>query len=233
MTKATAKSNLPKPARRRKASPKSDFARPVNINRSERGIGHVQCQVTNTSQVYHSSLERIFVLLFGLHPDCTDLRTQPETITYKLGDVDHRYTADCLVKLDGKPAFLAEIKPERDIRDPDNAEKWDAISKAASAMGLGFKLFSDTYLQQEPRHSTVHRLQAYRSNAVDGAIKELIDAALLEGGPQTMGALRDLAMDSLLVRDTILTLMIKRHLTTDLNQPIDDTSIIRFTRKVE
>lgn len=219
-----------RPDRRRAAAAEPDaFVHPVRVNRTKkRVIGWFQSLITKTAHPYHSSLELDWLRLIDLTPGVVGFQAQPRTFQYWMGGVRHEYTPDvALTVADGRQTMV-EIKMEADAQDASNQARWPAIRARLAEERLGFRIVTERYLHREPRRKNVLYLQMFRSLQPDEAmafqITEAVDAALA----LPLAVLAGRFPDSVLARQTVLSLVLRRHLEIDLNAEIGPRTLVRL-----
>ncbi|WP_374650533.1 Tn7 transposase TnsA N-terminal domain-containing protein [Dongia sp.] len=200
---------------------------PVKINRSRRVVGLMLSMIDQEMLPYHSSLERVFIQIMGLDPRCKELRAQPRSISYETPEGLRSYTADFYATFETGHRLLVETKPEWAYRAEGSEEKWRSIKESARALGLGFVWMGEKELLRQPRYDNLVFLQIYRSSGVDLDIAHLIDQAFARQKVISLKDLQTLSEDRLLVRDTVATLLVQRHLWTNLDLPFNEESLIQ------
>lgn len=217
-----------RPDDRRARAPRStDFVYPVRINRSKRPIGWFQSLANKASNPFHSELERQTMLLLDVTPNVARFSSQPGRIKYLFGIRDCSYTPDLRVELrTGKLVFI-EVKPNGYYRVAENVARAQAIDEAIRGSGASYRVVTDKYLSSEPRRSNVRRLQLYRPILPDLQTAHLIDMLLASREHATIAQLTSLSTDPALGRQTVMSLILRRHLIVNLNAIIGADTIVR------
>jgi len=136
------------------------------------------------------------------------------------------YTPDTgATTIAGNEVFF-EVKPVEFVREQKFACKWPFMVQAVEEAGASLILITDDYLLQEPRYSTIRRLQARRSVIPDETIAYLIDRAFLDADAILLGDLIKVWRDPIAAEHTIESLILRRHLTVDLKKPLDEAALI-------
>lgn len=205
----------------------ADHTYPVKTNRTKRVTGYVTSMIDRKLMPYHSSLERTFIQIVGLDPRCLELHAQPMPIDYSTPDGLRSYTADFYLRFQSGHQLLVETKPEADFLSERNVYKWPLIKERTRQLGLGFAWMNETELFRQPRFDNITMLQLYRSCAIDLNIANLIDRAFAQHPVIALQDLEHLSQDSLLLRDTVLALIVRRHLWSNFDQPLNAASLIQ------
>lgn len=215
-----------------KAPALTDFIYPVNINRQPRRvIGWHQSQLNNASNPFHSELERQAMMLLDLVPSVARFSSQSERIPYDFGIRECLYTPDIRAELaSGRPLYI-EVKPLAYYRLVENAERTIAINAAIRTMGASFRILSDKCLSVEPRKGNVEWLQIYRAIEPDPKTHHMIRLFLSQVGVSTVGELSRLCPDRSLGNETVMSLVLRRHLLIDLNTVLNDDTLVRPARR--
>ena len=217
--------------RRARAPQSADFVYPVRINRSKRPIGWFQSLVNKASNPFHSELERQTMLLLDLTPNVVSFTSQPETIEYAFGIRECSYTPDLRVELTTGKCVFIEVKPKEHYEVAANVWRSQAIDDAIRRMGACYRVITDAYLSREPRRKNVRRLQLYRPILPDLQTTQLIDLLLASHKAATISQLASLSANPVLGRQTVLSLILRRHLTIDLDSSIGADTFVCRTRR--
>jgi hypothetical protein len=221
-----------KPDTRQARAPRhDDFVHPVDVNRGKRPIGWFQSLINKASNPFHSELERQTMLLLDLTPNVASFTSQPETFDYSFANRECPYTPDLRIELRTRKLLFVEVKPEAHYRFTENVVRSRAQDSVIRSAGASYRIITDTYLSREPRKSNVRRLQLYRPIEPHARTSQLIDMLLARRGWATIGELAALAEDPIRGRQTVMSLILRRHLAVDLNSPIGADTIVRRTSR--
>lgn len=211
-----------------RAGYKTEFVRPVGINRTDHGMGWAVNMVTGVSQPYHSDLERDFIWWASLIPNLVSLKAQPTTFTYETDDGPREYTPDFHLEFSDRRDLYVEVKPSKFLAGPELRARLALIKPAIEQAGADFQCITETVLRREPRYNNICVLQHYRSFRPPVKLARLIEFEFSKRDEIPMSDLRAIAEDSLLLRDSVRSLILRRWLVTDLDQPLSDQSVIRL-----
>ena len=150
-----------------------------------------------------------------------------ETLDYAFGIRDCSSTPDIRVELATSKVVFIEVKPEEHYSTADNVAIARAIDDAIRHSGASYRIITDTYLSREPRKSNIRRLQLYRPILPDRKTAQLIDMVLASRKWATIAQLAGLSDDPVRGRQTVMSLILRRHLTIDLNSAIGAHTIVR------
>jgi len=209
-----------------RATPKKEFVHPVKTNRTKRGIGWLSSLMTNSTHPYHSSLEYRWLRYLDMSPQFITFKAQPRSFGFLEDGVPRSYCPDTGATTVSLEEVFFEVKPVEFVKQSKFATKWPLMVQAVKDAGAKLFLITDEFLRQEPRHTTIRRLQACRSFPPDPGITYLIDRAFLDADAIAMGDLLKVSSDRILVQHTIESLILRRHLVIDLMRPFDETSMI-------
>ncbi len=219
-----------RPDERQARAPRpDDFIYPVGINRSKRPIGWFQSLTNRASNPFHSELERQTMLLLDLTPNVAAFSSQFETIEYAFGIRDCSNTPDLRVELKSHKLVFIEVKPKKHYRFAESVARARGIDAAIRHSGASYRIITDDYLSREPRKSQIRRLQLYRPILPDRETAQLIDMLLASRQRATIGQLAALAANPVVGRQTVMSLILRRHLTIDLNSTINADTIVGRT----
>lgn len=208
-----------------------NYVYPVQINRSRRAIGWYQSLLNREPNPFHSELERQTMLLLDVTPNVRWFGAQQGSIEYKFRTKVCTYTPDLHVELLNGQLVLVEVKPKQFYSSAENVARARAIRKAIRRLGAGYRVVTDEYLAREPRRSNVRRLQLYRPFEPDPRTTQLIDMLFGQSQRATVSQLANLAEDPTLGRQTVMSLILRRHLTIDLNSTIHGHTVVRRTHR--
>jgi len=209
-----------------RATPKKEFVHAVNVNRTTRGIGWFSSLMTNSTHPYHSSLEYWWLRYLDMSPQFITFKAQPKSFGFLEDGIPRHYCPDTGATTISQEEVFFEVKPVEFVRQSKFASKWPLMVQAVKEAGSRLILITDEFLHQEPRHSTIRRLQARRSVPPDLQITYLIDKAFLDADAIAFGDLIKVWDDRLLVQHTIESLILRRRLVIDLMRPLDETAMI-------
>lgn len=210
---------------------KDEFVRPVGVNRTDHGMGWAVNMVNSISQPYHSDLERDFIWWASLIPTCISIWAQPTTIVYETPDGPRNYTPDFLVECSDRRPFYVEVKPSEYLEEEDTAHRLSLVEPVINKAGADFLRISERTLKREPRYDNICLLQHYRSFKPPIEIVRLIELEFTKRHQIPISELRTVDQDGLLVRDSIRSLILRRWLVTDLDKPLNDSSVIRHNSR--
>lgn len=155
--------------------------RPVHRFASVKAARRIECE---------SYLERDYCYLLDADPHVLDYASQPETFSYRDGDIDRRYTPDFLVAY-ADHHEIVEVKPFDLLKKrPTN---WDAIKQAILERGFIFRIVTDLDIREEPRLTNAKLLARYRGPILKSDEAHRVRATLYEHRPKTLGELASLA----------------------------------------
>jgi hypothetical protein len=216
------------PDDRRPVAPhRSEFVYAMDANRTGRVIGWHQSQITKVSQPYYSELERRAMRWVDLTPNVRCFSAQSEVIPFRWGLEDCKYTPDLRIELTSRAKIYLEIKPTTEALKPEVRSRLRAIKFAIHKMGAGFLLITEKDLDKEPLKSNIESLQLYRPVEPDEEMTYKIDVFLGQLGSATLGTLARLCPDPVFGRQTVMSLIYRRHLSINLNAIITDESPVR------
>lgn len=210
--------------RRPRAPNRSEFVHAVGANRTDRVIGWYQSQVNKASRPYHSDLERQAMMMLDLTSNVVSFAAQPERIAIDINHAQCSYTPDLRVELTSRATVYLEVKPKAEVLLPDMRTRLLAAAAAINKIGARFKIITDEDLAVEPRRQNISSLQLYRSVQPDLDTTYLIDVLLSRDGNASVGELARLCPDLVLGRQTVMSLVYRRHLKLNLNAPITHES---------
>ena len=210
-----------RPDRRRATAPNpDDFVHSFKFNRSKRINGWFQSFTTQSSHPFYSQNELKMLRIADLSPFSVELRAQPPSLEFDFRGKLARYTPDLWIRFVNGQSVLIEVKPSQFAFEEYMVEFFKAAAVAAAATGSGFKVFTDTYLEQEPRQRNVNHLQAFRSVVPDPAFAFLVDLELSRVKTSTLERLSKLHRDPQLGHEMLLALVLRKHLQLNLMQEI-------------
>jgi len=216
--------------RHRRAPHRSQFVYPVRVNRShKRAIGWHQSLINETSNPFHSELERQAMLWLDLVPSVRSFTSQSKSFSYDFGIRECSSTPDIRAELLSGATWFIEVKPKSFYEDAENVERACAIADAIRATGDEYLIFTDEYLNREPRKANIARLQLYRHIEPDPETNLLIYMQLTRFSASTVGELARLSGDRVLGYQTVMSLVLRRRLSIDLQAAITPTSPVRLT----
>lgn len=219
-----------RPDERQARAPRpADFVYPVGTNRGKRPIGWFQSLINRASNPFHSELERQTMLLLDLTPNVARFASQPETFEFPFGFRDCSYTPDLRVELTTRKLVFIEVKPEDYYRVTENVARTAAIDDFIRRSGAAYRVITDRYLSREPRRGNIRRLQLYRPIRPHDETAQLIDMALASRRQATIAELAAFSADPVRGRQTVMSLILRRHLAVDLNSTIGADTIVRRT----
>jgi len=219
-----------KPDDRRPVAPhRSEFVHAVRANRSGRVIGWYQSQINKASRPYHSGLERGVMMMLDLTPNVLSFDAQPETIAFEHKGEQRPYTPDLRVELTSHARIYLEVKPKAYVLEPDTRLRLLAAAAAIQKLGAAFRIITDEDLAVEPRRSNIDSLQLFRSISPDEETTYRIDVLLGQVDSAPLGALARLCPDPVFGRQTVMSLIYRRHLAINLNAFITDESPVQHT----
>jgi hypothetical protein len=213
--------------RRSWAGDPEEFRYPVRVNRTKRVIGMFPSLITKRSQPFHSFLELDALCLIDLTLWIVAIHAQPRSFEYRLDGERHKYTPDLIALLADGREFALEVKYYDDACSPKNRARWPAIKAALAHEGLGLKILTDRHIRKEPRYSNTIDLQAYRTmRPEEGGLASRIDEALCKTKQLTLRDIFRNSNDAQFAHDTVMALIVHRHLWVDLDLPIDLETVV-------
>lgn len=209
-----------------RAPHRTEFVHAVRANRTDRIIGWYQSQLNKASFPFHSEIERQAMMWMDLSTKVHRFTPQPERFEFFVDNKPTAYTPDFRVELFSGGVYYLETKPAEYVFQLEMQNRLCAIARFLRDRSTHFKVMTDVVLAQEPRRQNIAALQAYRSVKPDLEIAYQIDTALSDQGAVPLGALIDRCANPILGHQTIMSLVYRRHLTTDLNQTISPDSVV-------
>lgn len=194
--------------------------RQIPLSRRSHIIGF-QPLATGTTD-HESALERDFVTLTSfLDPDAT-ITSQPVTIAFEEGGRPHRYTPDFLVRSDGYPGELIEVKYRADLR-----KQWRQLKPAFAAArrwaedhSASFGIATEREIRG-PMLENAKRLLPLRDAPLDPEIAELALAVRRHLHAPTFGRVVEaMPVDRRQALAAVWRLMARGTLRAELSEPI-------------
>lgn len=178
---------------------------------------------------WESQLERDLVVQLEFQHDVLRYREQPATLGLEVEGKARRYTPDFAVE---RPwgVDIIEVKPADIAARPEWQALFQAAAERIGGLGLRYQILTEREIRVEPRLSNIRLLLRYSQNTLDPHHQ---NAALgfLTDGPLALGAVKDRLRPLGADAAVPLTLLCRRWLITDLDQPIGDDSLLRLNRE--
>lgn len=167
-----------------------------------------------------------------------DYRSQPLRFEIVIGGVKRTYIADCVRLMDDGTIEVIEAKGSpQQLRQPDYAEKLNAVRSACGRLGWRFRALTGKHLF-EPHHlyANIDQIQSRRFVRFNGAdayrAAEFIER---EGGQTPLGHLTDALGCGPRGLATAQAMMVRRLISIELTKPLSAESFVTLVadRSVE
>lgn len=212
-----------------KAPVAGDFFYPVTVNRTHRRvIGWHQSLLNQASNPFHSELERQAMMLLDLMADVASFSSQSHRLSYDFDGRECSYTPDIRSILSSGRSLYLEVKPIQHYAFAENVQRTIAIEQAIRAAGASFRILTDKCLFRQPRKGNIEQLQIYRSIEPDPITAHRIKFFLTKHKVSTIRELGGLSPDRILGHETVMSLILRRSLSVDLNAMLNDTTMVRL-----
>ncbi len=204
-----------------------DAPRSVIRANPHRTVGGFSAPDAPDVQLEWESWGERYAIVTLLHcADVLQLRTQSRPFKYKDEDgVEHKYTPDLVATTD-KGSVSIEIKPLKFLVRGSNLQKYVSIARAAIDQGISLRFLTDEQIEVEPRLPTLLKLRRYARSPLPLGLVESATRALSCGQME----LATLASQPGLSSTAVFTLIAQKHLTLDLDKPLNGSSIVRLPR---
>lgn len=143
------------------------------VTRSGHGVrGYFPSRKMRRMVAWESQLERDAILLLEFSTGVLGFWEQPAKVYFDQDGERHLYIPDFEAKLSDGRVVHMEIKPESKLRKSDIASRFAAITAHYTRSDIGFSIFTEKAIRQEPRLSNL-RLLAYHQPE-DAASPEMV-----------------------------------------------------------
>lgn len=182
--------------------------------------------------MWESQIERDFLYLLEFDPDVLFFIEQPEEISYVYLSKTHRYYPDFYVKrLSHKE--LVEIKPTSKMNDPDNKVKFLAGEEYCQEKGYIFRVVTDKQIREGNLLKNIKLLYRYATVNVPEEFglqtKELVENCGELNFRELISILKE-RFGQVAIGNTY-SLLYYQFLVADLEKPLSDIAIIKWTSK--
>lgn len=174
-----------------------------------------------------SLLERDVVRWLELSPNVVSYREQPVKVSYydQLGN-HKEYVPDFEVIFDDESQLHIEVKPANKLKNKALQQKYLMIAQRYEELGLNFQIITDEYVRAEPLLSNLQML-AYHS-------RRNVDSNSLDDIIQKFRSITECTMKEAVTltgdENTIYWLIGRGYLKADLNQPLNQSSMVRLRK---
>jgi len=182
--------------------------------------------------MWESQIERDFLYLLEFDPDVSFFIEQPEEISYVYVSKTHRYYPDFYVER-ASAKELVEIKPASKVNDPDNKIKFLAGEEYCRKKGYLFRVVTDEQIREGSLLKNIKLLYRYAAVNVSGEFrlhtKELVENREEMNLRELISILKE-RFGQVAIGNTY-SLLYYQFLVADLEKPLSDIAIIKWTSK--
>lgn len=215
-----------KGALRQARRPSENFIYPVKINRTGRRIGWFQSVTTGSSHPFHSMNEFAWLHLLDALPGVKDFAAQAERVTISSGNVSQRYTPDTRVVLMNGSVIYIEVKPLKVVETDEFKQFLELVQPTFRSMGSELRVVTDGVVKNVVVWENLREIHRQRHLVPDEGVAFQLHERLETAGPMHLGDLLQYHRDDAYIRQTILSLILRKRLSTDFTIPIDDDAVV-------
>lgn len=187
---------------------------------------------------FESALERDYLVLLDFSPAVLEVVEQPIRLWYRDSlSVLRRYTPDFFIRYGDRPPELCEVKYRVDLRKDWAAlkPKFREARRFAMANGVRFRIVTEVEIRK-PFLRNVSFLRHHRTSVDSYARNHLLGVMRLLGVTTPHGLLQAaywIESDRCSAVAAIWQLLLERHISADLSEPLTMASPIRFVTREE
>lgn len=184
---------------------------------------------------FESSLERDFITLMLFEPTVASIEEQPVKIRFSHDDASRRYIPDFLVDFTNQASRLIEIKFSEELRSKaeELVPKFDAAESYAAERGWLFEVWSELEIRTTRLANAKFLLPFNRYEPDAGLAARLLrffqtSQASFASTEEALRACWDDEAERARGLHTLWTLVARRRLVTDFDQPLTANSYLRL-----
>jgi len=218
-----------RPLQTKASSPKA-FKHPVDVNKHRRVVGDLPNYTNSNTQPFHSLNEHDWLLILDVEVNefhATAFHAQPETFPFRRNGIAYRYTPDIRTTFQQGWTVFQEVKPDEHAASQEFEERWEYCTEVLADAGHELELILVSDIRREPRYTNVMTLQRARHIMLVPEITLPIDDVLGDGGQLPIGRISAAFQNRIFARQVIWALILRKHLTIDLNEPLSEDSLVR------
>lgn len=204
---------------------------PVRIPRNFRGqkhkLGYYWFSKSRIHIKYESRLELFAYQLLDFDLNVRKILPQPLVINFFDGYREHHHVPDILCERKDLPNLLIDVKPKKFVTTGRNQIAFKFTEMTCSYAGWDYEVWS------EPQRSLYYNLRLLASYRRPPIYCDLITPKLVSHCQEQARSIEDLigAFDKpYFTRPVLFHLLWKQILTINLEDPIQDTSIVSYSR---
>jgi hypothetical protein len=196
-------------------------ARKVRPGWQARSTGRFVSKKADRPQTWESRHEYAAFLICEYDPDIEKFRSQPFTVFHQTNGKLSRTFPDIEVVLKNGQRKIIQVKVTEALNDTKSFERLDRDRVAFEACGWGYEIWTDSFVQQQPRRTNLETLHHYRGHRVtEDEIAKVRDC--LGDGVKLAGDVYDVIGSRRLLEAALMPLISKGLIAVDLNQRFDE-----------
>lgn len=179
---------------------------------------------------WESQIERDYIYLLEFDPDVIAYYGQPYKIQYTDKSKSRNYTPDFLVERTNKQQVV-EVKPASKINQSKNLNFWRHIAPLCQKEAKEFVVVTDEMIRIQPRLDNIKLLYKYATTQLSEKVYRNCQNYFLNKKPIPLGQVW-LELEPIGVsQGQIYRLLYSGLMVTDLMQPINQTSLVRWSSR--